>query len=172
MTPLGHAAISFITASVLVNTLPSTNPNIILSGVIIGGTILDLDVVYHLYKKGKSALGRNIGKHRFLPTHTPLFSLTLSLVISAFNKYLAIFFFLGTLIHFLGDMFFFPEGVNLFYPLTKKTKAFIILKKKSFWVPKKIYSSDNWWKNYLISPLFLVFEGIPIIISFMLLLAR
>ena len=172
MTPLGHSSVAFITAATLTKLLPAIDQKIILSGVICGGVILDLDLVYHVLKNGRRGLGRDIGKHRFLPTHTVFFSLILSLLVSIFNIYIALFFFIGTLIHFFCDMFFFPEGINLFYPITKKTRSFFVLKTKSFLAPKKIYNSDNWWKNYLTSPLFWIYEGIPLFISFVILLAK
>jgi len=173
MTPLGHAAVAFLTATTLSALFPNIDNKTIFGATVLGGTILDFDLVYHVIKKGKSGLGKDIGQHRFLPTHTPLFAFLLSLPLLLLIGWpFMVFFLLGITTHFLFDMFFFPEGINLTYPFGKKTVSFLVIKSPNWLAPKKIYQNDNWWKNYLTSPLFWLYEGLPTFLCFMLLLAK
>lgn len=172
MTPLGHLSIAFLSATVLAALFPNVDHKTIFISTSLGATVLDFDLVYHVIKKGKSGLGKDIGQHRFLPTHTPFFALFLSLPILFYNQLDWLFFLIGIITHFFFDMFFFPEGINLIYPFGKKSFSFLVIKKPNWLAPKKIYQDNNWWKHYLASPLFWFYEGIPTFLCFVILLAK
>ena len=165
MTPLGHTAISGLVGVGLTRIFPNIGQKLIISATIIGGIILDSDLLYRFHQKGKRVFDGTIGQHRFFLTHTPIFSLFLASLISFINFQWAIFFFIGCLIHLFIDTLFFPEGINFFYPFGKKMTKILTITTHKFWAPKPISQVTGWWKNYLTSPLFWFFEIIPTISS-------
>src|SRR3972149_6952178 len=179
MTPLGHASISFLVAVGVTKIIPQVDPNLILIGTTTGGVIPDLDLLYRYIKtNGQNILDKNIGKHRYLPSHTPFFIISLGLIASILavfltNKILLIgiwFLVFGAILHLLLDTLFFPEGVNFIYPFSRKMTRFFYIKTPSFWAPKKISRVDDWHINYLTSPLFWISEMAPTFIAFVILL--
>lgn len=181
MTPLGHASISFLVAIGATKIIPQVDPNLILIGTTTGGIAPDLDLLYRYIKtNGKNILDKNIGKHRYLPSHTPFVIVSLGLISSIFavlvtNKILLTgiwFLVLGAILHLLLDTLFFPEGVNLTYPFKRKMVKLLYIKTPSFWAPKKISGVDNWHINYLTSPLFWVSEMVPTFLAFVILLQK
>jgi hypothetical protein len=170
MTPLGHAGIAALAGIALTKVVPTTQANTVLLGTVLGGTLLDLDLLYRLYQKRSKVFDKTIGKHRFFPTHTPLFAFIISIIIFLFNFYLGLSFFIGAMIHLFIDTLFFPEGINFFYPLNKKMITFLTIKTHPFFAPKRISQVNGWWKNYLTSPLFWITEVIPTFIAFVVLL--
>jgi len=178
MTPLGHAGISLLAGIGITKIAPGTDGLTILTGTAIGGTVLDLDLLYRFYRKRWKVFDKTIGKHRLFPTHTPLFALTLSGLIATAGILLSapqltiwsLFFIIGALIHLLLDTLFFPEGINFTYPFNRKTATLLTVKTHKFWAPKPISNVDGWYKNYFASPLFLISEVLPATISIVLLL--
>lgn len=168
MTPLGHAGISLLIAGGITKLAPNLSSTDILLSTAVGGTILDLDLVYRACQKGPKVFDKTIGQHRFFPTHTPFFVIILGVLTSLINITWGIFFTLGMLIHLLLDTLFFPEGINFSYPFNRKMTTFLTIKTHPFWAPKPISSVDGWLKNYLSSPLFWVSEVLPTIIALML----
>lgn len=170
MTPLGHTSISFLVGVGITKALPNINPNLILIATTVGGTTPDLDLLYrYVQTNGGNILDKTIGKHRYLPSHTPLFLLLTSVPLVLINHIFGLFFFIGTQIHLLLDTLFFPEGINFIFPFGKKFTRFFYIKTHPFWAPKPISQVDNWYKNYLISPLFWIFEVLPTIIALVIL---
>lgn len=169
MTPLGHASIAFLTAISATKLFPEL-PNSIILATTTGGMVLDLDLFYRFYQKGTKIFDETIGKHRFFPSHTPLFAFIISLILMLINFYFGLFFFIGTITHLLIDTLFFPEGINFFYPLNRKMYAFLTIKTHPFWAPHQISGVKNWAHNYLTSPLFWIAEALPFLLSIVLLL--
>lgn len=167
---MGHASIAFLAGIVITKLVPGIDPIIGISAITIGGVAPDLDLLYSFYQKGKNVFDKTIGKHRFFPSHTPLVLFLLSLPIILINKNLGLLFFSGTLIHLFLDTLFFPEGINFTYPINRKMVHLFTIKTHKFWAPKEVSNVDGWLKNYLSSPLFWIFEGIPTFIAFVVLL--
>lgn len=165
MTPLGHASIGFIVGTVFARNLGQFPMNSVILSVTAGAVLLDLDLIYRFVQKGSKVFDKTIGKHRYFPTHTPAFSLLISLVLSLFSLTLGIFFFIGCLLHLFIDTLFFPEGIMFFYPFSKKTYYFLTIKTHKFWAPKRISQVNGWYKNYFRSPLFWIFEIGPTIMA-------
>lgn len=170
MTPLGHAAFATLAGVGLTKVFPATDPKLIISATATGGIILDLDLFYRFYQKGKDLFDGTIGQHRFFPSHTPLFSLLISLPLLLFYFPLGISLLIGLLLHLILDTLFFPEGINFLYPASRKMTTFLTISTHPFWAPKPISQTDGWWKNYLTSPLFWIAEALPAITAFVLLL--
>lgn len=164
MTPLGHAGIAVIAGLGAGNLFPGLEKESILTAVTLGGILPDWDVFYYQLKTKSKFLDKDIGDHRFQFSHTPVFMIIVGLALIPFTNY-ALFFLLGTFIHLLIDTLFFPEGVVFFYPISKKNYHFFQINTPSFWSKKPITRVDNWYKNYLTSPLFWIFEVIPTIIA-------
>lgn len=156
MTPLGHTGVALLCGIAASKFFPSLNSESIIAAVTIGGVFPDWDVFYYNIKTRSKFLGKNIGQHRFQITHTPFFMLVMGVILSQI-PYIW-FFVLGTIIHLLVDMLFFPEGVVLLYPVLKKSYNLALIKSPSFWAPKPISGVDRWHINYLTSPLFWISE--------------
>lgn len=171
MTPLGHASIAFLLGAGATKLFPDLDQSTVITATTLGGVLLDLDLLYRFYQKKGQVFDKTIGSHRYFPTHTPLFAFFISLTLMIFNFYFGIFFFLGTLIHLVLDTLFFPEGINFFSPFNRTMYAFLTIKTHPFWAPKRVSQVKNWHVNYLTSPLFWVFEGIPTFIAFLILLS-
>lgn len=177
MTPLGHAGISLLTGIGITKMAPGLDATTILTGTVIGGTALDLDLIYKaIQKKSLDFLDKRIGLHRYLPTHAPFFVILLfliSLFISTFtNPAIAVwefFFAIGAMLHLFLDTLFFPEGINFTYPFNRKMVRLFTIKTHKFWAKKPIAGVKNWHINYLAPPLFWVSEVVPAIFVFMLL---
>jgi len=165
MTPLGHASIGLLVGVGMTRVFPHVDPSIVLTATVVGGTVLDLDLIYRYYQTGGNILDEKIGKHRYLPTHTPVFVVLAGTVVSMFNNTWGIFLTLGGFLHLLLDTLFFPEGVNFIYPFGKRMTRFFYIKTHPFWAPKEISGVPDWSKNYLVSPLFWIFEVVPTIIA-------
>lgn len=170
MTPLGHAGISLLAGIGLTKIVPGIDTTTVLAGTVIGGTILDLDLIYEaVKKKSLDFLDKRIGSHRYLLTHTPFFVSILGLAIAVLiNPHWAISFTVGAMLHLSLDTLFFPEGVNLTFPFGRKMTTILTIKTHQFWAPKRISQIDGWWKNYLSSPLFWVAEVLPSLLAFVL----
>ena len=170
MTPLGHASIGLLAGVSMTKVFPNVNPNLILAATVVGGTALDLDLIYRYCQTGGNILDKTIGKHRYLPTHTPIFIVAVCLLLSIINLNWGIFTAVGGLLHLLLDTLFFPEGINFTYPFGKRMTHFFYIKTHPFWAPKEISGVPNWHINYLSSPLFWIFEVTPTIIALYLIL--
>lgn len=163
MTPLGHAGIAVLVGLTVSKIFPGFERETIIANVTLGGIFPDWDVVYHNLKTKTKFLNKNIGDHRFQITHTPLFMVVIGLILSPI-PYIW-FFVLGTFVHLLVDTLFFPEGVTFFYPFSKKNYNLFPIHTPSFWSKKPITRVEGWYKNYLTSPLFWIFEVTPTIIA-------
>lgn len=167
MTPLGHTGIAILTGLAASRFFPNLDSETILIAITLGGVAPDWDVFYYNIKTKTKFLHKDIGDHRFQLTHTPFFMIAVGIVLS-FIPHIW-FFILGTLIHLLIDTLFFPEGVILLYPFSKKNYNFFPIEAPSFWTKKPITRVEGWCKNYLTSPFFWIFEVIPTIIAIILL---
>lgn len=166
MTPIGHAGIALFVGLGVNKLFPGFEKETVLTAVTLGGMAPDWDVFYHHIKTKTKLLHKDIGDHRFRPTHTPLFMIMVGLILSPI-PYIW-FFVLGTFVHLLVDTLFFPEGVVFFYPFSKKNYNLFPIHTPSFWSEKPITRVEGWYKNYLTSPLFWIFEVSPTIIAVML----
>ncbi|MDO8503243.1 MAG: metal-dependent hydrolase [bacterium] len=177
MTPLGHAGISLLVGAGIIKVTPSLDPILVLTATTVGGVFLDLDLLYRFYHKGKDVFDKTIGQHRFFPTHTPLYVLIWFLILWWTSLLLGspklltwgAFFTIGAMLHLLLDTLFFPEGINLAYPFSKKMVRFFTIKTHKFWAPKEISNVDNWHINYFKSPLFWASEVLPTLFALVLL---
>lgn len=178
MTPLGHAGIAYLVGIGITKAFPALDAASVVTATTLGGVAPDLDLLYrYIQTGGGNILDKTIGKHRYLPSHTPFFLLSfgafLTLISLLFSKppfAVSIWFFvLGTMIHLFLDTLFFPEGVNFTFPMDRKMTRLFYIKTHPFWAPKPISQVDGWWKNYLRSPVFLVFEIFPTFVSFVIL---
>lgn len=172
MTPLGHASLAFLAGVTMSKAFPTINSNLIVTATTLGGIAVDLDLFVRFYQKGSQVFDKTIGKHRFFPSHTPLFTFIASLSLAMFNFYFGLFFFVGTLIHLFLDTLFFPEGINFLYPFNKNMHRFLTIKTHPFWAPKRISGVEGWHKNYLTSPIFWVSEVFPLFLSIVILLLQ
>lgn len=166
MTPLGHAGAALLTGLAASKIFPGFERETVIASVTLGGIFPDWDVIYHNLKTKTKFLDKNIGDHRFQITHTPLFMLIIGFILTPMTNY-AWFFIFGTFVHLLLDTLFFPEGIIFFYPFSKKNYNFFEIHFPSFWSNKPITRVEGWYKNYLVSPLFWIFEVAPTIIAVM-----
>lgn len=177
MTPLGHVGISLLAGVGMLKILPTPDPVFVLTGITAGGVLLDLDLLYRFYHKGKDVFDKTIGQHRFLPTHTPLYVLVWTCIFGVASLLLVspkifawgMFFTIGAILHLILDTLFFPEGINFTYPFNRKMVRFFTIKTHNFWAPKEISNVDNWHLNYFKSPLFWASEVLPTLAGVVLL---
>ncbi len=181
MTPLGHAGWALLAAEIMSAVNPSLKTHLVYTAFVSGGILLDLDILYHSFKvKNFNILNNNLGEHRNLHTHTLLFAVTLFIVgiflgLVLGNQQFIIFSFffsIGAIMHLLIDTLFFPEGVNLFYPVSRKFYKFFYINKPNFFAPRPISNHKHWHINYLSSPLFWVAEVAPTFSAIVLLLQK
>lgn len=178
MTPLGHAGLSLLSGIALTNVYQDISPELILSAMTVGGTFLDLDLLYRFYQKGAKVFDKTIGKHRYFPSHTPLYIILVGIIIALISNLTGQntimswnwFFLGGAFGHLLLDTLFFPEGVRFFYPFSLMSSHFLEIRTHPYWAPRPITGVNNWLINYSSSPLFFVGEAFPALIAIVLLL--
>lgn len=98
--------------------------SILLIFLILGSMFPDVDTPYS--KSGKIFPLWILFKHRGV-THTLLSAIILSIPIIYINKYYALSFFIGYILHLITDTFT-PTGVKWFYPFKDKSYTFKLIK--------------------------------------------